>query len=216
MSYKLKTMVDDRGEAAREDLRAMLDSAKFPIDARLSQATEAILEIDPGKYAYTGKSDERYWSAVRSCLIEAGYDGDQAGEFIEACIALNDRFGDIVAEMIEEGFIPGAPIRVSNPPPEIREYMEGDDLYIFTAASFSYDPEEMWEQEEGVIEDFTADELILPAFVAPLFLTLFALSLLGDSGGGKIFDTLVHHAKKVARKINRAMKKFRKWIKKVF
>lgn len=49
MSYKLKTMVDDRGEAAREDLRAMFDSAKFPIDARLSQATEAILEIDPGK-----------------------------------------------------------------------------------------------------------------------------------------------------------------------
>ncbi len=59
--------------------------------------------------------------------------------------------------MIEEGFIPGAPIRVSNPPPEIREYMVGDDLYIFTAASFSYDPEETWEQEEGVIEDFTAD-----------------------------------------------------------
>lgn len=216
MSYKLKTMVDDRSEAARADLDAMLNSAKFPIDGRLSRATEAILEIDPVKYAYTGKSDDRYWSAVKYCLIAEGYNDDQANAFIQACINLNDKFGDIVAEMIEEGFVPGMPVRVSNPPPEMREYMGDDHLYIFTAASFSYDPGEMWEQEEGVIEDFTADELILPAFVAPLFLTLFTLSLLGDSGGGKIFDTLVHHAKKVARKINRAMKKIRKWIKKVF
>lgn len=216
MSYELKTLVDDRGEAAKEDLLRTLENSNFKIDKRIGVGIEAILDIDPLEYAYTGDDSERYWSAVKSALLESEYSWEEADIFVQACMSLQDEYGDIVAQMIEDSIIPGAEIEISDPPPEVREYMRGDNLYMFTISESFYDREEVWEKEEGVIKDFQPKELILPAFVAPLYLTMFAISLLGDSGGGDILETIVHHLKKAARKINRAWKKTKKFIKKIF
>lgn len=216
MSFELKTLVDDRGEAAKEDLLATLKNSNFKVDKRIGVGIEAILDIDPFKYSYTGDDPERYWSAVKSALLESEYSWDEADIFVRACMSLQDKYGDIVAQLIEDSFIPGAEIEIPDPPPEVREYMRDDNLYMFAISEGFYDREEVWEREEGVIEDFKPKELILPAFVAPLYLTMFVISLLGDSGGGDILDTIVHHFKKTARKINRAWRKTKKFIKKIF
>ncbi|MGI3167633.1 hypothetical protein ACRARG_00665 [Pseudooceanicola sp. C21-150M6] len=215
MSYELKTLVDDRGEAAKEDLLRTLKASNFSIDKRIGAGIEAILDIDPLKYAYTGENSERYWNAVKSALTESGYSWEEATIFVKACYLLHDNYGDIVAQMIEDSFIPGAEIEISDPPPQVREYMRDDNIYMFTLNGYSYDPEDMWEKEVGAIDDFQPKEIILPAFVAPLYLTMFSISLLGDPGGGDILDTIAHHLKKAARKINRAWRKTKKFIKKL-
>lgn len=216
MSYELKVLVNDRGEAAKEDLLQVLEDKNFTIDERIGVGIEAILDIDPLKYAYTGENSERYWSAVKSALSESKYSFEEADIFVKACMSLQDKYGDIVAQMIEDSFIPGAEIEISDPPPEVREYKRNDNLYMFNISEISYDREEVWEREEGEIKDFKSEEIILPAFVAPLYLTMFVISLLGDSGGGDILDTIAHHLKKTARKINNAWKKTKKFIKKIF